>query len=88
LPVEGILKDIYTSFAKNKLGTAEQGEYLKVIFGEEAMKGAIKLVAAAGNGSLDKKRREIQGSNGTTELIAKIQTDNLDGDLKNLQSAW
>ncbi|MEB8192310.1 phage tail tape measure protein [Raoultella terrigena] len=88
LPVEGILKDIYTSFAKNKLGTAEQGEYLKVIFGEEAMKGAIKLVAAAGNGSLDKKRREIQGSSGTTELIAKIQTDNLDGDLKNLQSAW
>ncbi|WP_200539020.1 phage tail tape measure protein [Klebsiella pneumoniae] len=88
LPVEGILKDIYTSFAKNKLGTAEQGEYLKVIFGEEAMKGAIKLVAAAGNGSLDKKRREIQNSSGTTELIAKIQTDNLDGDLKNLQSAW
>ncbi|MGX9624083.1 phage tail tape measure protein [Klebsiella quasipneumoniae] len=88
LPVEGILKDIYTSFAKNKLGTAEQGEYLKVIFGEEAMKGAIKLVAAAGNGSLDKKRGEIQNSSGTTELIAKIQTDNLDGDLKNLQSAW
>ena len=88
LPVEGILKDIHTSFAKNKLGTAEQGEYLKVIFGEEAMKGAIKLVAAAGDGSLDNKRREIQDSAGTTELIAKIQTDNLDGDLKNLQSAW
>ena len=88
LPVEGILKDIHTSFAKNKLGTAEQGEYLKVIFGEEAMKGAIKLVAAAGDGSLDNKRREIQNSTGTTELIAKIQTDNLDGDLKNLQSAW
>lgn len=88
LPVESILKDIHTSFAKNKLGTAEQGEYLKVIFGEEAMKGAIKLVAAAGDGSLDNKRREIQNSAGTTELIAKIQTDNLDGDLKNLQSAW
>lgn len=88
LPVEGILKDIHTSFAKNKLGTAEQGEYLKVIFGEEAMKGAIKLVAAAGDGSLDNKRREIQNSAGTTGLIAKIQTDNLDGDLKNLQSAW
>lgn len=88
LPVEGILKDIHTSFAKNKLGTAEQGEYLKVIFGEEAMKGAIKLVAAAGDGSLDNKRHEIQNSAGTTELIAKIQTDNLDGDLKNLQSAW
>ena len=88
LPVEKILKDIHTSFAKNKLGTAEQGEYLKVIFGEEAMKGAIKLVAAAGDGSLASKREQIAGSKGTTERIAKIQTDNLDGDLKNLQSAW
>lgn len=88
LPVEKILKAIHKSFEKNKLGTAEQGEYLKVIFGEEAMKGAIKLVAAAGDGSLDKKRQTIRNSKGTTELIAKIQTDNLDGDLKNLQSAW
>ncbi|MGR5945772.1 phage tail tape measure protein [Enterobacter sp. C4G1] len=88
LPVEKILKDINKSFVKNKLGTAEQGEYLKVIFGEEAMKGAIKLVAAAGDGSLDNKRQQIRDSKGTTELIAKIQTDNLDGDLKNLQSAW
>lgn len=88
LPVEKILKDIHKSFVKNKLGTAEQGEYLKVIFGEEAMKGAIKLVAAAGDGSLDNKRQQIRDSKGTTERIAKIQTDNLDGDLKNLQSAW
>lgn len=88
LPVEKILKDIHKSFAKNKLGTAEQGEYLKVIFGEEAMKGAIKLVAAAGDGSLDNKRQQIRDSKGTTERIAKIQTDNLEGDLKNLQSAW
>jgi TP901 family phage tail tape measure protein len=88
LPVEKILKDIHKSFAKNKLGTAEQGEYLKVIFGEEAMKGAIKLVAAAGDGSLASKRQQIGDSKGTTERIAKIQTDNLDGDLKNLQSAY
>ncbi|MEG6218555.1 phage tail tape measure protein [Enterobacter hormaechei] len=88
LPVEKILKAIHKSFEKNKLGTAEQGEYLKVIFGEEAMKGAIKLVAAAGDGSLDNKRQQIRESKGTTERIAKIQTDNLDGDLKNLQSAW
>ncbi|QMM53124.1 phage tail tape measure protein [Enterobacter sp. RHB15-C17] len=88
LPVEKILKDIHKSFVKNKLGTAEQGEYLKVIFGEEAMKGAIKLVAAAGDGSLASKRQQIGDSKGTTERIAKIQTDNLDGDLKNLQSAY
>ncbi|HEY1843638.1 MAG TPA: phage tail tape measure protein [Buttiauxella sp.] len=88
LPVNGILNAINTSFKRNKLGTAQQAEYLKVIFGEEAMKGAVKLVAAAGNGSLNNKRDEIKNSLGTTELIAKIQTDNLDGDLKNLQSAW
>ncbi len=88
LPVEKILKDIHKSFVKNKLGRAEQNEYLKVIFGEEAMKGAIKLVAAAGNGSLNNKRQQIGDSKGTTARIAKIQTDNLDGDLKNLQSAY
>jgi len=88
LPVNKILKDIHQSFAKNKLGTAQQAEYLKAIFGEEAMKGAIKLVAAAGDGKLDSKRQEIANSKGTTERIAQIQTDNLDGDLKNLTSAW
>ncbi|QIP89865.1 phage tail tape measure protein [Serratia fonticola] len=88
LPVEKILKSIHTSFKKNNLGTAQQAEYLKVIFGEEAMKGAVKLVAAAGNGKLAEKRAAIGGATGTTDRIAKIQTDNLDGDLKNLTSAW
>lgn len=88
LPVEKILKSINQSFERNKLGTAQQAEYLKVIFGEEAMKGAVKLVAAAGNGRLAEKRNEIGSSSGTTEKIATIQTDNLDGDLKNLASAW
>lgn len=88
LPVYDILKAIDKSFKKNKLGTAEKGEYLKTIFGTESLKGAVKLVAAAGNGSLESKRNEIKNSTGTTELIAKVQTDNLDGDLKNLQSAW
>lgn len=88
LPVEKILKSIHASFKKNNLGTAQQAEYLKVIFGEEAMKGAIKLVAAAGNGKLAEKRAAIQESKGTTDKVAKVQTDNLAGDLKNLQSAW
>ncbi|MFE8146531.1 phage tail tape measure protein [Brenneria goodwinii] len=88
LPVYSILKDINASFKKNKLGTAQQAEYLKVIFGEEAMKSAIKLVDAAGNGRLDEKRLTVGQSQGSTERVAKIQTDNLDGDLKNLSSAW
>lgn len=88
LPVEKILKDINRSFKKNKLGTAQQAEYLKVIFGEEAMKGAVKLVAAAGNGKLAEKKDKLVESQGTSEAIAKVRMDNLDGDLKNLSSAW
>ena len=88
LPIEGILKKIDSSFKKNKLGTAQQAEYLKVIFGEEAMKGAIKLIAAAGNGKLTAKKQTVTDSKGATEHIAKTKTDNLDGDLKNLSSAF
>ncbi|EMB4111278.1 phage tail tape measure protein [Serratia nevei] len=88
LPIEGILKKIDRSFKKNKLGTAQQAEYLKVIFGEEAMKGAIKLIDAAGNGKLDAKKQTVTDSKGATEKIAKTKTDNLDGDLKNMSSAF
>lgn len=88
LPIQGILSDINASFKKNKLGTAQQAEYLKVIFGEEAMKGAVKLVEAAGNGKLGAKKNALDNSQGSAAAIAKIKTDNLDGDLKNLQSAF
>ncbi|UIM99423.1 phage tail tape measure protein [Yersinia ruckeri] len=88
LPMEKILKDINRSFKVNKLGRSQKAEYLKVIFGEEALKGAVKLVAAAGDGKLAKKKEEVTHSAGTTAAIAKVKTDNLDGDLKNLSSAW
>lgn len=88
LPVEKILKDIDRSFKKNKLGTAQQAEYLKVIFGEEAMKGAVKLVAAAGNGKLAEKQSKLKNADGTAQAIATVRMNNLDGDLKNLSSAW
>lgn len=88
LPIAGILKKIDQSFKKNHLGSAQQAEYLKVIFGEEAMKGAIKLIDAAGNGKLAEKHNTVAYSQGTTAQIAKVKVDNLDGDLKNLFSAW
>lgn len=88
LPIQKILSDIDRSFKKNKLGTAQQAEYLKVIFGEEAMKGAVKLVEAAGNGKLGEKKTALDDSAGSAKRVADIQTDNLDGDLKNLQSAF
>jgi len=88
LPIADILKSIDKSFRKNRLGTAQQAEYLKTIFGEEAMKGAIKLIDAAGNGKLADKHGTVSNAKGATEAIAKTKTDNLDGDLKNLSSAY
>ncbi|HDL7826106.1 TPA: phage tail tape measure protein [Yersinia enterocolitica] len=88
LPVEKILKDIDRSFKKNQLGTAQQAEYLKVIFGEEAMKGAVKLVAAAGDGKLAEKKSKLMQADGTAQAIATVRMDNLDGDLKKFSSSW
>ena len=88
LPVIGILEKIDQSFKKNRLGTAQQAEYIKTIFGEEAAKGVIKLIDAAGNGQLQAKRELLMDSKGSAARVATIQTDNLDGDLKNLSSAW
>ncbi|MFU9138043.1 phage tail tape measure protein [Erwinia tasmaniensis] len=88
LPVIGILKSIDRSFKKNRLGTAQQAEYIKTIFGEEAAKGVIKLIDAAGSGKLQDKRTLLMNSRGSAARVATTQTDNLDGDLKNLSSAW
>lgn len=88
LPVIGILKSIDQSFKKNRLGTAQQAEYIKTIFGEEAAKGVIKLIDAAGSGKLQAKRALLMNSGGAAASVARIQADNLDGDLKNLSSAW
>ncbi|WP_229763835.1 phage tail tape measure protein, partial [Yersinia enterocolitica] len=54
----------------------------------EAMKGAVKLVAAAGNGKLAEKQSKLKNADGTAQSIATVRMDNLDGDLKNLSSAW
>ncbi|WP_413728716.1 phage tail tape measure protein [Sodalis sp. RH19] len=87
LPMVGVLKSIAASMKKHRLGTAQQTEYLKVIFGEEALKSAQNLVEAADNGNLDNRRHELTHSHGITERVARVQTDNLIGDLKNLTSA-
>ncbi|STK92988.1 tail protein (modular protein) [Escherichia coli] len=50
--------------------------------------GLQTLVAAAGSGELQKLTRELQGARGEADRVAKVMADNLDGDLKNLDSAW
>lgn len=87
LPTENILKAISVSFENSKIGAAQQTEYLKAIFGADAMQGAGVLVSAAGNGTLDNKRQTLQGARGSTALTASVQGDNLEGDISKFQAA-
>lgn len=87
-PFFTILKEMQKSFEKNKLGTAQQAEYLKTIFGEEAASSAVTLMKAASKGQLDELTRTFQKSDGSTSALVKVQQDNLGGDFKEFQSAY
>lgn len=87
-PVFTILKEMQRSFTKNKLGTAQQAEYLKTIFGEEAMKSAAILLDDAVSGKLDRLTSTFEHSDGSTDKLVKVQQDNLGGDFKELQSGY
>ncbi|EFL0200507.1 phage tail tape measure protein, partial [Escherichia coli] len=85
-PMEDVLLDLYK--ATQKYGQVGQVSFFKDIAGEEAFVGLQTLVAAAGSGELQKLTRELQGARGEADRVAKVMADNLDGDLKNLDSAW
>ncbi|EHH7388599.1 phage tail tape measure protein [Escherichia coli] len=85
-PMEDVLLDLYK--ATQKYGQVDQFSFFKDIAGEEAFVGLQTLVAAAGSGELQKLTRELQGARGEVDRVAKVMADNLDGDLKNLDSAW
>ncbi|MFP1497634.1 phage tail tape measure protein [Escherichia coli] len=70
------------------MGTSQKAEYVKTIFGEEAMKSASVLMAAAASGKLDKLTATIKDSDGKTEELVKVMQDNLGGDFKEFQSAY
>ncbi len=86
-PFFTILKEMQKSFEKNKLGTAQQAEYLKTIFGEEAASTAVTLMKSASSGQLDRLTNTFKGSDGSTAKLVNVQQDNLGGDFKELQSA-
>lgn len=85
-PMEDVLLDLYK--ATQKYGQVDQVSFFKDIAGEEAFVGLQTLVAAAGSGELQKLTRELQGARGEADRVAKVMADNLDGNLKNLDSAW
>lgn len=87
-PIFTILKEMQASFEKNRLGTAQQAEYMKTIFGEEASSAAAVLMTAASTGKLDKLTAAFKASNGKTAELVNIMQDNLGGDFKEFQSAY
>lgn len=87
-PLFTLLKEMQTSFTRNKLGTAQQAEYMKVIFGEEASSAAAVLMTDAMTGKLDKLTATFKASDGKTAELVKVMQDNLGGDFKEFQSAY
>lgn len=87
-PIFTILKEMQKSFDKNKLGTGQKAEYVKTIFGEEAMKSASVLMAAAQSGKLEQLTAAFKASDGKTAELVKVMQDNLGGDFKEFQSAY
>ncbi|HDX3393330.1 TPA: phage tail tape measure protein, partial [Escherichia coli] len=87
-PIFTILKEMQASFEKNRLGTAQQAEYMKTIFGEEASSAAAVLMTAASTGKLDKLTAAFKASDGKTAELVNIMQDNLGGDFKAFQSAY
>lgn len=85
-PAEAVLSDIYKSVSK--YGKVDQLSFFKDIAGEEAAKSFQALVQSAGSGELQKLIGELKKAQGEAAAVAKKMADNLDGDLKNLDSAW
>lgn len=85
-PAEVVLADIYK--AAHKYGDVDQLSFFKDIAGEEAAKSFLALVQSAGSGELQKLLGELKKAQGESAAVARKMADNLDGDLKNLDSAW
>ena len=71
-----------------KMGTAQRAGYFKHIAGEEAFSALSVLTDQAGSGELQKMIAEVKAAKGEAQKVADTMTNNLDGDLKNLTSAW
>ncbi|WP_340610810.1 phage tail tape measure protein [Xenorhabdus bharatensis] len=84
------LPDILTELnAKTaKMGNAERAGIFKAIAGEEAFSALSVLADQAGSGELQKLTKELKNAQGEAKKVADTMTNNLDGDLKALSSAW
>ncbi|SHF00103.1 phage tail tape measure protein, TP901 family, core region [Modicisalibacter ilicicola DSM 19980] len=81
-----ILSDI--AEATENMGNAKRAGYLKAIFGEEAGSGMAELIAQQGQAGVDKFVAILKNAAGENARVAKTRTDNIQGDLQGLNSAW
>lgn len=72
--------------AENGMYGAAAGDALSAMLRQVQTPGAQR--SAEDNGSLEEKRRQLQGAKGSAALVASAQTDNLDGDINRFQAAW
>lgn len=84
-PVPDILKDLADATAE--LGTTQQTEAIKAIFGEEAASGVSELLKQAREGNIDTEIAKLENAQGTTDRIAKKMSATTLGSLKRLGSA-
>ncbi|MEW5251527.1 phage tail tape measure protein [Microbulbifer discodermiae] len=73
--------------ATKNIGSADRAALFKQIFGQRAGAGMADLVTREGQGALSKYAAQLHDVAGTAERVAKVKMDNLEGDLKSLQSA-
>ena len=84
-PIPEILRDI--GFATQQMGTAEQAEVIKRLFGSEAASGMTELLKQANSGALDDYIVQLGQAQGTADAMAKKMSDTTHGALKRLGSA-
>ncbi len=84
------LPDILTELDKKtqKMGTAQRAGLFKHIAGTEAFSALSVLTEQAGKGELQNMIADVKAARGEAQKIAETMSDNLNGDLKNLTSAW
>lgn len=71
-----------------KMGNAQRAGFFKHIAGEEAFSALSVLAEQAGKGELQTLIADLKKAKGEAQKVAGTMTDNLSGDMKNLQSAW
>ncbi|HDX9112535.1 TPA: phage tail tape measure protein [Klebsiella michiganensis] len=74
----------------SRFGDVDQISFFKDIAGEEGFTGLQSLVSGAGDGYLQSLYEQIAQAHKNQEAntVAKVKTNNLGGDLKELDSAW